>query len=238
MSQISAGSFSRISVFQECRQRAKYEYVDRVPKPDRGDPPAGKAEWPDLRGIRVHDECNMYIIGQHPDIPVEASKHFEPEMKRLRELFSGGIVVAEETWGFDRAWNVVPWNDWQNCAFRVKTDSSIFPSEKTSIVIDYKTGKKFGNEVKHAEQMEVYALGTFLKYPKIEEVIVELWYFDTNDLSTFELKRKDMKRLLLKWDSTNSEMLNTTDFPPNPNIHTCRFCPYSPRGSGYCKVGV
>lgn len=237
---ISAGSFSRLSVYEECNYRAQLAFIDRVPEPDRGPLPPGKTEWPDKRGIRVHEESNNYLVGAHPDIPEEA-KMFKPEMKQLRALMEQDRVVAEETWGFDKNWNIVPWNDWENCKFRIKTDATVLEKPKMpswALTIDFKTGKVFGNEVKHAEQMELYALGSFIKYPTIKTCDVELWYFDQNDLKKFVLKKREFNRMQMKWDKRNAAMLNATDFPPNPNIHTCRFCPYHPKKGGPCSVGV
>jgi len=28
------------------------------------------------------------------------------------------------------------------------------------------------------------------------------------------------------------------DFPANPNIFSCKWCPYGPRGTGHCDKGV
>lgn len=234
---IPAWSFSALSVFESCKFRAKLARIDKIPEPDRGEPPPQyKGEWPNDRGNRVHDECEMYVRGKG-DFPKEAS-HFQPEIERVKELFKAGKVVMEDMWCFDVDWRIVSAKDYDNIWTRIKLDVAVFLTTTWAVAIDYKTGKRFGNEVKHAEQMTLYALALFLRYPKLEKVTSELWYLDQDELATMTFTRKQAMRFFKGFNARGITMTTCTSFPTNPNAWSCKWCPYHPDKSGHCKDGV
>jgi hypothetical protein len=124
---------------------------------------------------------------------------------------------------------------------RIKLDAIVFATATEAVVIDYKSGKRWGNEVKHAEQMRLYQLGAFVKYPKLKTVTVELWYTDLDDLVDQTYTRDQGLRFALGFEQRGTALTTEVDFAPNPNAHSCRFCPYKPidkGGTGHCSVGV
>jgi len=121
---------------------------------------------------------------------------------------------------------------------RLKLDCLVLTSSVEAVVIDYKSGKKFGNEVKHGEQLQLYALNTFLRNPELEIVHAELWYLDVRDLTSVTYTRAQGLRARPGFDRRGHAITNATEFPPNPNVYSCRWCPYGPAGTGHCKVGI
>lgn len=234
---ITAGSHSRLVIFEQCRARAKYAFIDRLPEPDRGPPPRNMLEWPNDRGSRIHDECEAYVKGNREALPAEAKK-FEEEFKELRARFADGVVDSENMWCYDDAWQPCGSRDWNRIWFRIKVDAIYFSSTEDAVVIDYKTGKRWGNEVSHAEQGRIYAVGTFLRYPKLKNLKVELWYLDQDELTSFDYRRNQAMYFFNGLNERNMEMTSARDFNPNPNRETCKWCPYGPRWDGPCKVGV
>lgn len=273
---ISSWSHSRLAVFESCRYRAELMYVQKLQEPERP-LPAGKSEHANDRGTRIHDGCERYVKGEIDAMPVEARKHFAPEMERMRELYSEGIVSLEGEWGMNRNWE--PW-DWRGqwvqlpgipadepfekvkelpkrpvagmvfvvgtkafvyipAWLRLKLDALVRPSPHYAIVIDYKSGKKWGNELKHGEQMQLYQLVTFLRYPEIEEIDVELWYLDVDEFTQKRFTRDQGLRFLKSWDKRGNAITTATSFPPNPSTWTCKWCFYGERsgGLGVCKSG-
>ena len=102
-----------------------------------------------------------------------------------------------------------------------------------------KTGRKFGNEIKHGEQTQLYGLSVLLRYPAVERVTAELWYLDVNDLTNLDMVRSVGLRLLKPFDKRARRMTEDEVFKPNPNVYSCRYCPYHPAtGSGDCPHGV
>ncbi|RKY95026.1 MAG: hypothetical protein DRQ01_00815 [Ignavibacteriae bacterium] len=241
MKYISAGSYSRLDIFSQCKFRAKLAFIDKIPEPKRGPGPLtapdGSAEWHNDRGSRIHDLAENYVNGSSKSLDKSLFK-FRDEFDKLRFLYKGDTVLTEQMWCYNNAWKPIKNNDWDNIWMRIKTDATIFLTPKKGVVIDYKTGKKFGNEVKHAQQTQLYALAAFIKYPKLQEIETELWYLDQNELTAIRYTRAEAMRLFNLWNNKNIVMTTTTKFPPNPNAYTCKWCPYGPRRSGNCSVGI
>jgi hypothetical protein len=128
---------------------------------------------------------------------------------------------------------------WVPSWLRLKLDALLVFGNH-AIVIDYKSGKRFGNEIKHGEQLNLYQLVTFLRYPQIETVDAQLWYIDQNETTSRVFTRDQGMRFLDKWERTGTKITTCTDFKPNPNMFTCKWCPYGPweGGTGHCSVGV
>ena len=102
----------------------------------------------------------------------------------------------------------------------------------------HNTGRKFGNEVKHAEQLQLYQLATFLRYPKLETVFAELWYLDQDEITSQKFSRAMGLRFRDKFSKRGDALTSCTDFPANPNKFTCKWCQYGPWNGGQCTVGV
>ena len=230
---INSWSHSRVGDFEKCRFLAKLKHIDRIPEPERPLPP-GKTEHANDRGTRVHQHCEDFVTGKAPH-QISEMQRFAAEFDHLRALHAKGIVSLEGEWAMDTDWKPT---DWRTGWHRSKVDAIVFPSKSNAIVIDYKTGKKFGNEMKHAEQTQLYALNAVLRYPDLEEVVTELWYLDQDLITTNTFTRYQILRFKANWDRRGHAVTDCTDFPPNPNIHSCKWCQYGPWNGGQCKVGV
>ena len=141
-------------------------------------------------------------------------------------------------WCYDLNWEVCSADDWNNIYFRIMTDATVFHTKTNATVIDYKTGRKYGNEIKHGQQAQLYQLGGFLRYPDLEEITTEIWYLDQNEISSMEFTRNQGMRFFKYWDGHMKDMINETEFKPTPNVFSCRWCPYKPGKSGDCSVGI
>lgn len=226
---IKSWSFSRLQVFQECPYRARLAWVDKVPEPEKP-LPVGKTEHANDRGSRIHEEAENFVRGKGT-LTKELMK-FQPEFERLKELFDTGVVCLEDEWAFDHDWQSVDWSDLRAWG-RLKIDALIKLSAERAVVVDYKTGRKDGNEIKHAKQTQLYALVCFLRDPQLEEIHTELWYLDQNELTRTRYTRKQAMRYLKTFDSGAKKMTSALEFKPNPNMYTCRWCPYK---EGICPV--
>ena len=222
---ISSWSFSKLQVFESCPLRAKMQWVDKIPDLQ----PTTAAD----RGTQIHQEAEDYVRAK---APITANlRHFNTDLSALARHFSEGRVTCEEEWGFDRQWNPC---DWRSAWLRLKCDAVCHLDAKHLAVIDYKTGKRFGNEVKHAEQLQLYALCALIRYPEVEQVTCELWYIDQNELADFKMHRRQMSKYLALFDRRGRAMTEEKVFKPNPNIFSCKYCPYAPHKQGNCPVGV
>jgi len=227
---ITSASYSRLLDFESCRFRAYLKHVERIPDP-RPSPASD-------RGTAIHQGCEDWMRGKQPEAPKEATKHFKDEMISLKKHFDSGIVSLEGDWGFDRNWQPT---DWKTAWFRMKLDAMVRLTKTHAVPIDYKSGRRFGNEIKHGEQLQLYAMATFIREPEVETITTELWYFDQNELATMTVTRAQGLRCLKGFDNRARKMTEATTFPPNPNAYSCRWCPFKPEtlgGTGHCTVGV
>jgi hypothetical protein len=225
-------SFSKLSTFEQCKHRAYLLYDQKIPEPQRPLPP-GKTEHANDRGSRIHDAAEHFVDGTGPFIREMSA--FLPEFEKLRKLYAAGMVSLEGEWGMNKQWEP---DEWKKAWLRLKLDALVFLSETEAVAIDYKTGRKFGNEVKHSEQLQLYQLNTFLRYPKLEIVHTELWYLDQDEITTMTYLRHQGLRFKQKWDMRGTALTTCTDFPANPNVFSCKWCMYGAKGSKVCERGL
>lgn len=231
---IKAWSYSRLVDFEQCKLRTKLKYIDRIPEPARPLPP-GKTEHANDRGTRIHDAAERFVRGGVELIP--ELKAFSTEFHDLRNKYEHGMVSLEGEWAINKDWEPVAWGD-RDAWARIKLDAFVRLSKTHAVVIDYKTGKKFGNEIKHAEQTQLYQLAAFLRYPELETIDVELWYTDQDDLTHMKYTRSQGMRFFQNFNQRGIAMTSAEEFPPSPNVFACKWCPYGPRGTGDCDKGV
>lgn len=238
---IKAWSISRADVFNQCPRRAQLAFIDRIPEPERPPLPDGK-EYPNDRGSRIHESAEQYVKGQRNDI-IKELKTFKPELERMRALYDQGKVILEEGWGFDRDWIPVDYSNFDAIWLRIIIDALVFINPVEAVVIDYKTGKRVGNEIKHSKQTQAYQLATFIKYPELERVTTELWYTDQNELFSQTFTRDKGMKFYKYYDELGKSVTESTHFPAKPG-RNCFFCPYQegvigkngPQGTGDCKL--
>lgn len=231
---IRAWSYSRLTIFESCRLRAKLAFIDKIPEPPRPLPP-GKKEHADERGIRVHEAAERYVRGGVELLWELAS--FREEFEHLRALYKAGAVALEEDWAFDQDWQIVTWNS-ATTWLRVKTDVFFQPDPSFAVLIDHKTGRRDGNEIKHTEQGQLYAAAACMRYPELRRVRVEFWYLDKDDLSSTEYSRDEALGFVGTYHTRGAAVTSATAYPANPNIFSCRYCPYGPRGTKHCASGL
>lgn len=229
-------SASKLKTFSTCKFHAQLQYGQKIPEPKRPLPP-GKTEHANDRGSRIHLGAENFVQAKGPFIP-EMGK-FRVEFDSLKQLFAEGKVSIEGEWAFDKQWAPVPWRS-AEAWLRAKLDAIVFLSDTEAVIIDHKTGRKFGNEVGHMQQMQIYQLIAFLKYPKLEFITVELWYLDQDEITQASFTRSQGLRFKYSIERQALALTDCVDFPANPNIFNCRFCWYSnrPGGTGDCPVGV
>lgn len=231
---IKAWSHSRLSNFESCKFRAKLLYVDKLEEP-RGELKPGQTEYANDRGTRIHEAAELYVRGGVELI--DELKDFREEFTELRKLFAQGKVSLEGDWAMDDAWRPTAWKSSDTWG-RLKLDALVLLNPQHAVVIDYKSGRRSGNELKHAEQTQLYTVATLTRYPDVERITTELWYTDQNDLARVEYTRDQGMRFLKKWNERGLALTTCDTFPPNPNRYSCRFCHFGPKDGGPCTVGV
>lgn len=233
LKKIPAWSFSRLSNFERCPYSV---YLASIAKEPRPEPDPNKESAAD-RGSRIHLAAENYVQGETKELAKELKK-VEKDLNMYRDMYEEGIVEVESDWGFTI--------DWESCGFfdnnvwlRVKCDLVIHHDTETATVVDYKTGKSFGNEVKHISQGQLYAIATFMKYPNLQRIDVEFLYTDEGKSKKKSYSRDKIVKPLEKFNKRGLALTTTVVFNAKPNVHNCRWCDYGPnKGTGVCTYGV
>lgn len=233
---ISAWSFSRlVEVYEKCGLRAKFEFVDKRPKPQ---PAAGdKAAIASARGKAIHKGAEAYVKGEGVLIRELDKPEVVTQLERYRSAYADGFAVVEEQWGYDRDWQPTSWFGDQTW-LRVACDV-VMQAQSVVEINDWKSGTRFGNEVKHSQQGILYAIATLIRYPEADAATIRFTYVDENKSISKTYDRATVMRLMPSWDARGKAMTSDTQFRAKPNKSNCRFCPYGPNvGDRSCPVGV
>lgn len=247
--QAKSSSFSRATVFEECPLKFKLMHIDKIPDPCP-ELPKGQ-EHPLDRGIRIHTLAEHYVQGKIRGLPSELAS-FEDQFTMLRALYERGIVKLETPLAFDRTWNPSGYKDWENTIYRAKADATVYGPDNHIITIDFKTGKRDGNEIKHHEQCMEYAICQAMLNPEAQEFTLQLWYLDQprSDDNPFSevFSRERVLSRFPDMKKRHESVINARLFPAYPSRHSCFFCPYkagsvgrkknSYPGTGHCRRNV
>jgi CRISPR/Cas system-associated exonuclease Cas4 (RecB family) len=217
-------------VYETCPGRAKLRYIEKLPEPPR------KENDPLARGSAIHKNLELYVQGKEAlSNQAKELKAFEPALNYMCELYIAGQVITEEPWWFDENWQ--PTKDrsriwlWSSLDFCVDDDKRV-------VVGDYKSGKSVYKAVEHVQQLQLYSALAAIKYPDADTIVSELWYMDEGHVKPLVFNRDDALRYVNRFDQRAQRMYDDKFFRFNPTAHNCKWCPYSPRGTGACPVGV
>ena len=215
-------SMSRLFDFESCPHAVYLTKVCKAPNPSG---PAAE------RGTQIHNHIEGYIQGEHADV-IKEMTGFLKLYNHLRDGFAEGRVEVEGDWAFDRQWVPTAWTA-PNAWGRFKLDALEHQSETSAKVVDHKTGKKFGNELKHNQQGMGYAIAAFARYPRLEYVEVQFAYLDKNDELRGGYTRAQAELLRPGLTHRADLMTTATSFEPQPSFHACRWCPHAKVQEGF-----
>jgi hypothetical protein len=227
---MKAWSFSRYDTHSKCPYRAKLQYVDghTVPSGPHAD-----------RGTMLHENAQGWVRGEHDDLHQDLH-HFAAELARLKSLYAAGTVFIEDEWAWTHSF--AQQADWRSddAWVRMKVDFGVHLSPTHLLIVDLKSGKKSGNEIKHTEQGQLYTVGGMLKYPNVEKVDVEFWYADQNDTMDSHYTAQQAATFLPRWIDKGLKVTSGV-YPPRPNLFSCKWCPFrqvEDGGNGVCEHAV
>lgn len=226
---ITAWSFSRWNVYQECPAKAKYKFIDKFAEP-------GSAAMD--RGTAIHLLCEKYLRG----IDKTLHKDIKQIGDILKDLKKRG-AIPEANFTFKQDWTPTRWDDWKGAWCRMKADVTIPPiinGDNQVGIDDFKTGGKkkleSGDFEEYFTQLELYDIAGLVQYPTADSVKSRLIFVDFNKVVeapkiTF---RKDLPKLQKKWELRVKKMLSDTVFKPTPG-NGCTFCHFKKANDGPCK---
>lgn len=219
--------------YETCPMRVKLQYIDKLPEPPQ--PPDNPME----RGNREHKRLELFVLGDDGALDGcegKQTKAFVPALQHAQALHAAGQASTEENWFFDADWNACEKDARWTWA---KIDLSVHDEHNGKIVsVDYKTGRSGYKTVEHIQQNQLYAAISAIRYEWADTIETELWYLDEGWVRTSVYTREEALKFVGRFHARAEKIFSDKLFRPNPNRETCRYCPYSPRGTGACPVGV
>lgn len=229
---ITSWSFSRYKDYDKCPAYAKYKHLDKLPEPKH---PAMQ------RGIDIAKKEEDYFRGTTSRVPAEIHPDLRGEFRRIKKQKT---KLIEEMWGFNAAWGVTDWFDWNNCWLRVKVDIGyddgdvVYSFDNKTGGADKRTGLLRTTSVEEYEmQLDLYGVATLSRFPHAKEVRSKLIYTDlgvTYPDEEIVMKRDELLAGRKRWEKRTKAMLSDTMFAPKPNSG-CQWCAYSKVKGGPCK---
>ncbi|MCP4279728.1 MAG: PD-(D/E)XK nuclease family protein [Alteromonas sp.] len=218
---IKVWSHSSLKNFERCRLAAKFKHIDKIKVEMKS-----KGQIAADRGSKIHDEAEHFVRGDFGDKLPTALKDFKKGFLDLQEKFTRGIVELEEDWGIRKDWSSCTWRD-KDLWGRIKLDVMVHESETSAVVIDHKTGRKFGNEIKHGDQGMTYVIAAFERYPKLQFVTCEFWYLDQKGEKLIQRYTRNQAMVLKKRLTARAvEMTSAISFPAEPSKENCKWCDF------------
>lgn len=227
LGEVRAWSYSALKVYEDCAYRT---YISRVKGIKEPSGPAAD------RGTQIHNLAEDYVDGTLGELPTELVK-FTDDFEELRQLYIDAKVELEGEWGFDLDWAPVGWMQKETWA-RIKLDALVHEDETSARVIDYKTGKKWGNEIAHSQQGLLYAIGTFFRYPALQFLQTEFWYLDHAEATKKSYTRDQAMLFAPAFHRRAIKMTTETEFAPTPSKNACRWCSFRKGDEPECTWGV
>jgi len=198
---------------------------------------AGEAGEAARKGKDIHAAIEEALLANDPSaVKMKHPRHEEI----IYALCDHADKQIEAEWRVDADWMPIdPGTDSWGLAFADAV--AFYRSDETSSVwiIDWKTGKRRGNELKHTGQMQCYAAFCAALNPEIDVFKVQLCYLNEKRDATIVWNRQNAAFFQSRFTKRVERMLNDTQLRPRPNRTNCRWCEYgSVNGSGVCPYAV
>lgn len=182
-----------------------------------------------IRGDGIHQLMEQAMRKGTP-LPGALSR-YNALLGELREAWP--FIECEDKLGFDAEWRPVDWSA-PGMWLRAKMDFFGYSHKtkpKTAKVIDYKTGRMYGE---NRGQVILYAGMAFERFSSLPEVNVELIYLDQRTGVQETITRKEWNgHYKPDFTARAGAMLSARRFEPNPGTH-CDRCPFGPSKKGPC----
>lgn len=230
---VKSWSYSTYNNYLRCPHRVFMEKVLKIAQPELKIP-EGKIEHPMLRGTRIHEAAEWYITKNLELIP--ELEQFRSNFEALRVLRDSPDVYmsVEGDWAFTKNWQVTGWSS-QDAWLRMKADMMVI-KDTEGIMIDYKSGRRYGNEISHMTQAQLYQLCAFIRFPELERLEVEFWYTDVGEITRASYTRDFGMQFLPLMEGKGIAITSDNTFTPKPAAFACKYCPYGIiNGNGECR---
>lgn len=223
-------SFSKISSFEGCPQKFKFQYIDKL-KPNIED------NYHLIKGRNIHKFFEL--MGNSEKFQEHALKHPE-EIQTVKSIFkdiknpnhtlnpflqaitNDHNTKKEFKIGFDYSMNPCAYSA-KNCLFRGIIDL-VCIVDNTLNLVDYKTGKAKEFSYQDTRQLMFYGLWFFKYRPHIEKIKINYVYVEHNQNNSIVLERKYVSDYESQLRNSITQIESATEFHKKTTF--CKFCQY------------
>ena len=221
-------SHSRLSDFNQCPLKFKYKYLDKLQNFQIDDKDKNVHL---VRGQNVHAALEKYVIAKKAEAPYKTSltevNNTIPLVDSIINKFGIENCYPEAQIAVDENWNKVSWFD-KSTAYRAIFDFSAV-SEKSAIIIDYKTGK-FKDYSETLGQLELSATIALSNFDV--DTVKTLYAFTDHKKTIVRTYTKDnLAEFIAHFNAELEKVNNEVDFKPKAN----QFCGYCEATKDQCK---
>lgn len=214
-------SFSKLNTYQTCPKRFKYKYIKKEKE--------GECDKSALvRGSAIHEMFENHQKGKEPKkskYTAEFKKALErPHVQKIKKhLESPEKTCREISFGLTKDFAPCEYKD-KNALFRGKIDLAYNDNGVLNLV-DYKTGKPKDEKYQNYDQLLLYSIYFFERYPALDKLKISYVYVDHDIvnslvvLRTYIEKHKEHFLNIVKKIETDQEYL-----PKHSAL--CKWCPF------------
>lgn len=204
-------SFSKISTHSWCNRKFKYAVIDKVPKEE-----SDKTAL--LKGGAVHS-----ILENYPD---KSNHKLAPKYQHIFNNFLNSELgqkyllkesVKEYKFALDK--NLEP-QEYNNSALLRGFIDAIIIVDDILHILDWKTGKFKDQRFQDFNQLIIYGIYFFQKYPQINKIKLSYVYVEHNLENELIIYRKYLQNYINDLLNKIRTIENDTEFKKMPN----RFC--------------
>lgn len=217
-------SYSGLKMYAYCPRSFEDKYVKGIKPAGR---PLVEADAPAMfRGKRIHEGIEKFLLKQTDEVPKEV-EYYHSYFRQLREE---SMLRVELPWAFDAKWEPVDF-DSPDCAIRGVIDAMLYDVDEEIIhLLEFKTGKIYGD---HAEQANLYGMAALIAFPAAKAVQGDVMYLDHQKNVPVFLEQDLMPSYQWLWDRRIKRVQPPQKYPMRPSWR-CKNCASNAANGGSC----
>ena len=219
-------SYSRLSMFKQCRRQFLLKHIEKS-LPDDSDNPAF------VKGREIHKQLQQYMewLQGEGDEPYmgEFASNGKPILNKIFHNYP--TIHVEQQYAIDLSHKAITWYSRQ-AYYRCIIDL-IAMNETQALLCDHKSGKVYGLDEDPANQLRLNAWMVFHLYPSITEITSSYLYVEHKVSQKQQHSRDELPEMDRVFREEFDEVNQEKDWEPTENFK-CRWCTAT---KAQCKYG-
>lgn len=207
-----------MNLYSQCPKRFKYARIDKIPS-------EGTDRTALIKGGAVHD-----MLEKFPEASTfAAAPKYQPIVDNfiksdLGKKYFSRSSTREHKFALNNKLEECSYYDKENILVRGSIDYMCLIDGVLNL-IDWKTGKYRDEKYQDYDQLILYSIFIFLKYPHINKIIISYVYVEHDLENRVELVRENLNNYVQELISKIKTIENDYEFKKNPT-HLCNWCDY------------